>query len=155
MKRLAALGIVALLTACGTSHPAGQASIPGHGAINVQVVPNPIVARHVSGETYDFPFDVAVHETGGRAVTISRVSAVVFGPAGIQLDSESWDAARINAAGYSTNVPGNGELRVHFDPRKSVPSSDVFGGVHAEVRVDAYDETGTPASATVDVSVTR
>jgi len=156
MQRLSALGLLLVFAACGTSHPAGQtASLPGHGAIAVQVIPNPIVAHPVSGNTYDFPFDVAIHETGGRAVTISRVSAEVYGPAGIRLGSESWDSSRINAEGYSTNIPGNGELRYHFDPRKSVPNSELFGGVYAVVRVDAYDETGTPTSARVNVSVKR
>ena len=126
-----------------------------HGAISIEVVPNPIVATRVSGNTYDFPFDVAVRETGGRAVTISRVSATVYSPAGVKLGDESWGGARIAAAGYSTNVPGNAELRYHFTPRKSVADERLFSSVRAEVRVDAYDETATPTSATIVITVTR
>ena len=155
MRRLSLL-LVLLLAFCKSPQPGTSrtASIPGHGAISISIVPNPIVATQVSGNTYDFPFDIVVRETGGRAVTISRVSATVYGVAGVQLASESWDAARINAAGYVTNLPGNGELRYHFAPRKSVPN-EIFNGVRAEVRVDAFDETATPTSATTVITVTR
>ena len=156
MKRTSTL-LLLLLVACKSPQPGASrnVSLPGHGAISIAVVPNPIVAARVSGNTYDFPFDLVAHETGGRAVTISRVNAAVYGPAGLKLGDESWDGARIAAAGYSTNVPGNGELRYHFTPRQSVPDERLFSGVRAEVRVDAYDETSTPTSATTVVTVTR
>ena len=56
--------------------------------------PNPIVARKVSGSTYEFPFDVSIRETGGRAVTINSVSLDVYAPGGIRLGSDTYDAAR-------------------------------------------------------------
>ncbi len=157
MKRFALVPLVLCLAACSVPKPGPgrTSSLPGHGAITIQIVPNPIVATRVSGNTYDFPFDVAVRETGGRAVTVSRVGVDVYGPAGVRIGSESWDSGRINAAGYSTNVPGNGELRYHFSPRKSVPDERLFSGVYAELRVNAYDETNTPSSATTTVTVTR
>ena len=68
---------------------------------------------------------------------------------------EGWDATQIKNAGYPTNLPGNGELRSHFVPRKSVPDDRLFGNVQVQLRVDAYDETATPTSATTTVSVTR
>jgi len=104
---------------------------------------------------YDFPLDVVVHETAGRAVTVSRVTVTVSGPAGIRLGDETWSASQIGSAGFSTNLPGNGELRYHFVPRKSVPDDRLFGSVRAELRVDAYDETSTPTSASTTVTVTR
>ena len=51
--------------------------MPGQGAIAIEVVPNPIVAAPVSGSSYDFPFEVVVRETGGRAITVQRVTATV------------------------------------------------------------------------------
>jgi hypothetical protein len=157
MRRLAIVPLVLTLAFCRTPQPgAGRtSSLPGHGAIAIQIVPNPIVAKRVSGNTYDFPLDVVVRETGGRGVTVSRVTADVYGPAGVRLGSESWDTARIRGAGFSTNIPGNGELRYHFSPRKSVPDERLFSGVYAELRVNAYDETNAPASATTTVTVTR
>jgi hypothetical protein len=157
VKRFAIVPLLLCAAFCQTPQPGSSrtAAIPGHGAISIQIVPNPIIARPAGGNLYDFPLDVVVHETGGRGVTVSRVTATVYGPAGIRLGDQSWDATQIAAAGYSTNVSGNGELRYHFVPRKSVPDDRLFGSVRADVRVDAYDETATPTSATTTVTITR
>lgn len=157
MKRLLFFPIVILAAACSSgggnaSQPTAQ---PGHGAITIAVVPNPIVAQHISGDTYAFPFDVVVHETGGHPVTINQVSADVNALGGINVASESYDAARIASLGYSTHVPANGELRYHFAPQKSVADERLFGGVNADLRVDAVDDTGTPTSARTNVTVKR
>jgi hypothetical protein len=121
----------------------------------MSIEPNPIVARSLGGNTYEFPFDVVVRETNGRAVTINRVSIDVYAMAGVRVGGEAYDAARIQSLGYSTNVPGNGELRYHFAPRQSVSDDRLFGSVYGEVRVSASDETATPASAMTTVTVTR
>jgi hypothetical protein len=157
MKRIAVFPLLLILAACQTSQPGSgrTSSLPGHGAISLQVVPNPIVAMPAGGNNYDFPVDVIVHETGGRGVTVNRVTASVYGPGGIKLGDQTWDAAQIKDAGFPTNLPGNGEVRYHFVPRKSVPDDRLFGSVHAELRVDAYDDTNTPTSATTSVSITR
>lgn len=104
---------------------------------------------------YEFPFDVVLRETGGHALTISRVSADVYALGGIRVANESYDAARITSLGYTTTVPANAELRYHFAPQKSVSNDALFNNVSAQVRVDAVDDTNTPASATVTVTVTR
>ncbi|HEY6140938.1 MAG TPA: hypothetical protein VI670_24550 [Thermoanaerobaculia bacterium] len=147
-----------LVCACSSGTPGATrtSNVPGHGAITLSVVPNPIVAQKVSGSTYDFPFDVVVRETGGHPVSINRVSADIYAPVGgIKVGSESYDAAKIQSLGYSTSIPANGELRYHFAPRKNVQDERLFGGVYGDVRVDATDETGTATSATVRVTVTR
>lgn len=154
MKRVALLPVVLLIISCAGGR-GGTTSLPGHGAITIQIVPNPIVATRVSGNTYDFPFDVVVRETGGRPVDVTRVSAEVYALGGIRLGSESYDAARINSLGYSTRVPAGGELRYHFSPRKSVPDDRLFGGVSADLRVEARDDTGTPTTASTTVTVRR
>jgi hypothetical protein len=157
MKRLAAISLVFLAAACSTpkAGTSRNAAVPGHGAISISIVPNPVVARQMSGNTYEFPFDVVVRETGGRAVTVNRVAADVYAVGGIRVASEAWDGAQIRSVGYSTNVPGNGELRYHFAPRKDVKDDRLFGSVYAEIRVEASDDTGTPATATTTVTVTR
>ncbi|HSP33835.1 MAG TPA: hypothetical protein VLU46_05915 [Thermoanaerobaculia bacterium] len=129
--------------------------MPGHGAISIAILPNPVVATRVSGTTYDFPFEVVVRETGGHAVDVTNVSATVFGPANIQIGSESYDAAKINSLGYATRVPPNGELHYRFNPRRDVSDDRLFGSVSADIRVDGHDESGTAASAATRVSVTR
>ena len=153
--RLPALLCSLLVLAACSGAQSGVTSVPGHGAISVAIAPNPIVARQVSGDTYDFPFDVIVRETGGRPVTVTRVTATVFAPGGISLGSESWSAEQIRALGYGVTVGAGSELRYHFAPRKSVPDDRLFGNVTAELRVDAVDDTGSATQAKTVVTVTR
>ncbi|HSP17346.1 MAG TPA: hypothetical protein VLV78_21560 [Thermoanaerobaculia bacterium] len=156
MKRAALLLLIFLVSFCaGGRGDVDNASIAGHGAISIEIVPNPVVATRVNGETYDFPFDVVVRETGGRPVDVTSVSATVFAFGGIQIATETYDAARINRMGYSTRVPANGQLRYRFDPRRDVTDSRLFQGVSADIRAEARDDTGTPTVATTRVSVTR
>ncbi|HEX7190979.1 MAG TPA: hypothetical protein VF381_05340 [Thermoanaerobaculia bacterium] len=157
MKHAALLPLLLLATYCtsGTGGAQSGSALPGHGAITVQVVPNPIVAQPVSGSVYDFPFDVIVRDTGERPVNINRVTADVTAIGGIRVAQDSYDAAKINSLGFSTTLPANGELRYHFAPRRSVADEGLFSGVSAELTVDATDDTGTAASAKTTVTVRR
>ena len=154
-NRIALVLTVILIAACGGGPPTGTTSVPGRGAIAVQVDPNPIRARLVSGNTYELLFDVIVRETGGRPVNVTRVSATVHGPGGFVVGRESYDADRIRALGFRTEIGANGELRYHFAPRKEVPDERLFGGVSAQLLVEATDDGGTPTSASIVVTVTR
>jgi hypothetical protein len=157
MKRAALLPLILLASYCstGTGGTQSTAAQSGHGAISIQVAPNPIVAVPVTGDVYDFPFDVIVRETGGHPVTINRVTADVTAIAGIRVAQDSYDAAKINSLGYSTALPANGELRYHFAPRRSVADERLFSSVSAELTVDATDDTGTATSAKTTVTVRR
>jgi len=150
-----AFTLLAAFAACNNGPSSGVTSVPGHGAISVQVIPNPIVATRVSGNTYDFPFEVVVRETGGRPINVTRVSADVRFAGGISVAEESWDAARIRSMGYNTAIPPHGEVRYRFAPRKEVPDDRLFGSVAAELEVEATDDTGAATSARTTVTVTR
>jgi hypothetical protein len=142
------------LAACSGA-PTAVTSVPGQGAVAIDVIPNPIVATPVSGNTYDFPFEVRVRETGGRPITVQRVTATVSLGGGLTLGQESWDAARIRSMGYNTALAPHSEVRYRFSPRKEVPDARLFGGVSAELKVEATDDTGVATSATTVVTVRR
>ena len=130
-------------------------SIPGKGAISVQIVPNPIVATPAANGTYSFPFEVVVRETGGRPVDIHNVDANVLLGGSLSLGRESWDAQDIRSLGYSTKLPAHGELRYRFSPTKEVPDERLFTSVSADLTVEAVDDTGSPTRATTNVTITR
>jgi hypothetical protein len=155
MKRLFVLPLFLFVAFCGSSSGPSSVSQPGHGAIAITVVPNPIVAQKMGGDMDRFPFDVVIREVGGHAVAITRVSADVRAIAGIRVASESYDAAKINSLGFPTRVAPNSELRYHFAPEKSVPDDRLFGGVTAELKVEGVDDSGVPAIARTTVTVTR
>ena len=156
MKKLALpLALLLAFAGCASSSPPDNTAVPGHGAVSIEVIPNPIVATQVSGNTYDFPFEVVIRETGGRPVTVQRVTATVVYGGGLPLGSESWDANRIRSMGYNTTLAANSEVRYRFAPRKEVPDDRLFGGVSAELRVDAIDDTGAAAYAATSVTVRK
>ena len=115
MKRAVFASLLLLVSYCAGGRNVGNTSVPGHGAITIQIAPNPIIATKVTGSTYDFPFEVVIRESGGHPVDVTNVSATVYALGGIQVASESYDASRIAQLGYSTRVPPNGELRYRFD----------------------------------------
>lgn len=153
MYRLVA--VLLLLSACAGGSGPDPVTPAGQGALSIQVMPNPIVARNVGGDNYEFPFTVLARETGGRPVEITRVTVEVRALGGFTVGTESWDAAKIRAAGYGTSVRAGGELRYQFSPRRSVPDERLFGGVTAEVRVEGVDDLGKATTARVDVTVTK
>lgn len=159
MKRLSSLAVLIFLAACGSSSstppPSSMPSTSGHGAISIEINPNPIVATHINGETYEFPFEVIVRETGGHTVNVNRVNADVTALGAFHVANETYDAARINSLGFATTVPAGGALRYRFNQRRSVPDERLFGGVSAEITVDATDDTGTPVTARTTVTVRR
>ena len=153
IKRLPFALLIALAACSGAQ--TGMTSIPGQGAVAIDVVPNPIVATRVSGNTYQFPFEVVVRETGGRPVTVRRVTATVSLGGGLTLGRESWDAEQIRAMGYDTSLGANSETRFRFSPTREVPDERLFGGVSAELKVEAVDDTGAAINATTVVTVSR
>ena len=156
MKQLTvSLTLLVALAGCGGTPTPAMTSVPGHGAIAIQIDPNPIVAQSAGGNTYDFPFEVIVRETGGHPLNVTRVEANVLLNGGLSLARESWDAGQIRAMGYPTTLAANGELRYQLKPRKEVPDERLFGGVSAELKVSATDDSGTATSATTVVTVRR
>ena len=155
MKRSLCCVLFVVAAACASSQGPQSVSQPGHGALSIAVEPNPIVAQPVRGDTYSFPFDVVVRETGGHTVTITRVRADVRAIGGIHVADESYDAAKIASLGFPTSVGPNGQLRYHFAPEHSVPDERLFGGVTADLTVEGVDDSGTPTSARTSVTVRR
>jgi len=143
--------LLLLLLAAACSHSTPQ---PGHGAITLAIAPNPIVAKPVSGNTYEFPFDIILRETGGRPLTITGVTMTVYA-FGMPVNVDKYDPAQIAAMGLSTQVPANGEWRHHMHPRRAVTDERLFSNITASARIDAVDDAGVATSASTTVTVTR
>ena len=127
----------------------------GQGSLSITVSPNPIRAQKVTGDVYDFPFDIIVTETGGANVTIDRVSVDVSALGGLNVYSESYDRAEIERRGFSTRVPARGEVRYSFKPRKDVTDDRLFSAVEADLSVSGTDASGLRTTARTSVTVRR
>lgn len=156
MKRLAIIALV-LLSACATNRGGTTKSTttPGHGRITLTITPNPVIATNVGGNTYEFPIDVVIKETGGHPVTIDRVTANVFAAGGIPVATESYDAAKIKSLGFATTIEAKGELRYHFVPRKDVPDDRLFTSVYGDIRVEGMDDNGARTSTTTTITLKK
>lgn len=158
-KRSTLLPAVLLTLACGTARDTTVADAPSTAATRaslvIEVVPNPIEARRVSGDTYDFPFTIALRETNGVRVEINRVSIDVLALGTVSAYRKTYDRNEIARRGYPTSVAAGGELRYTFTPRKEVPDDRLFGGVSAQLVAEGTDANGNPVSATTSVTVSR
>ena len=158
MKVRLAIALVSLIAAfCsggggGTSQPVVS---PGKASLEIFVQPNPIVATKVSGDTYDFPFEIGIRERGGVAVEIQRVGIDVLTLGTISVYERTYGREEIVRLGYPTSVRANGEIRYRFTPRKEVPDDRLFGAVTAELWVEGTDTGGNLVRATTRVTVTR
>lgn len=128
---------------------------PGQGSLSITINPNPIRAQKVSGDVYDFPFEIIVTERGGADVTIDRVSVEVTALGGLNVYSESYDRAGIERRGFSTRVPARGEVRYSFSPRNDVTDDRLFSAVEAELSVSGIDASGLRTTARTSVTVRR
>jgi hypothetical protein len=157
MKRLAIFALAVLPLACATPRAGTNksTSTPGRGAIKLTITPNPVIATNVGGNTYEFPFDVVVKETGGHPVTIERVTANVFTAGGIPVATESYDAAKIQSLGFATAIQAKGEIHYHFAPRKDVPDEHLFSSIYGDVRVEGMDDNGSRTTTTTTITLKK
>jgi hypothetical protein len=152
---LAAISLIATFCSGGSGGTSQPVVTPGRAALEIFVEPNPIVATKVSGNTYDFPFEIGIRERGGVPVEIQRVGIEVLTLGTISVYSRTYGREEIARLGYPTAVRANGGIRYRFTPRKEVPDERLFGAVTAELWVEGTDAGGDRVRATTRVSVTR
>lgn len=144
------------LAGCSASRrgSAGPVAVPGRAVLQIIVEPNPIVAQHVSGNTYDFPFEIGIAERGGVPVEIQRVG-ISAGLGGINMYSRAYNRDEIVRRGYPTSLPANGEVRYKLSPRQQVPNESLFSVASAEMFAEGTDGNGNPVRATTRVTLSR
>lgn len=157
MKTLiASLLLVITISGCSSSGGSDTTAVrSGQGSLAITVTPNPIRAQQVSGDVYDFPFEIIVTERGGADVTIDRVSVDVTALGGLNIYSESYDRAEIERRGFATRIPAGGQVRYSFNPRKDVPDDRLFSAVEADLSVSGTDGSGSRTTARTSVTVRR
>lgn len=153
---LLAINLAFLVSLAGCSGENDTPTSPGRGAITVNVTPNPIVARRVAGMsgTYDFPFEVALTETGGRTVTLTALHVDVKA-LGVRVITKTYDASYLRGHDYSPVIPANSTVRYSFNPREEAPDAVFSSTVEADVRIEGVDDRGNPVRQTKTVSVRR
>lgn len=156
MRQILCIALLIIAGSCarGTNGPSPVVQ-PRQAALQIFVEPNPIVARAVSQDVYDFPLSIGIVERGGVDVEIQRVGINVIALGVINLYSETYNRQQITRMGYPTSLRANGEIRYDLKPREKVPDERLFGGVAAELFVEGVDANGVAVRATERVTLTR
>jgi len=146
--------IVVMLAGCGGE--SDTPTTPGRGSLRVVVTPNPIVAQKVAGtsRTYDFPFEVALTETGGRTVTLTALY-LELKALSIPVFTKTYDAAYLRGRDYSPVVPASSTVRYSFNPREDAIDAVFSSSVEADIRAEGVDDRGNVVRQTTTVSVRR
>jgi len=122
-----------------------EAPVPLHGHLVLDTNPNPLVARRVGNDLYEFEFDIIMREAGGIDVRIEdfTVEAVAFRT--VVVRSQTFPASAITDRGYPASVAAGKYLQFHFVKRWNIPSAMLtYASVHVSARtIDANGHRDT------------
>jgi len=151
--RFTATTALFLLLACsGADEPQLE---PRQARLVVDILPNPIVAKPISENVYEFPFEVSLREIGGVEIEIEMLRLDVTMLGGLRVFTSEYGAEEIEKRGYSKVIPAGGNLQYRFVPRRRVTNELLFSAVAAEITVEAIDRVGNRTAAMTKVTVTR
>lgn len=145
--------LVVLLGGCsGGDDGLKTVSQPGHGAVAVAVLPNPIALHPLGGELYNVVFDVQVTETAGYAVEVQQlVLHVQF--AGANAYTLRYGVLDLQARGSTTSIPPRGQVSFHFDAKTKIPSKFALSALSGDLSVVASDAAGAQAVAQIGIGI--
>jgi len=153
-RPLCATLVTALLSVSCSTLPR-EIGNPLAGRLLLEISPNPIIAEHVEGRTYDFPFDIIMRETGGVDVTIDDFTVDITLLGVVTLFSQKFPATEISRRGYPVEIGSGKFLRFSFRKRKEVPNDLVFRSAIARVTAHTTDTNGRRGETKLEVQVRR
>jgi hypothetical protein len=156
MRRPFLLSLALIIATAGCSGESDTPTSPGRGSLRMSVTPNPVVAKKVAGSdnTYDFPFEVMLTETGGRAVTVTALHVEVKA-LGVPVFSKSYDASYLQGQNYNPVIAANSTVRYNFTPRSDAPDAVFSSNVNADIQIEGRDDRGNAVRETETVSIRR
>jgi hypothetical protein len=122
--------------------------------LQFDIYPNPIIALPVSGNVYDFPFEISLRELGGSDVEIDAIRVEVR-MRGIPIFTQAFDETELTRRGYPSRIPANGNAQFRFSPRREIPPDFVLQQVVAAIVISGMDESGRRTEATTTVRIRR
>ncbi len=149
MKRISSL---MLLLFAALSCSSGAGIQPAQGNLRIAVNPNPIVAYPEAGSVYRFPFTVTLTNIGGRAVNVQQVSVDVYA-GNFRVYSDRMEQTELAKRGVPVVIEAGRQVEYPLSPKETVPDASYFDRISANVQVEGVDESGSPAIASVRVTV--
>ncbi|HEX9161755.1 MAG TPA: hypothetical protein VF980_08625 [Thermoanaerobaculia bacterium] len=145
-----AIGVL-LLSGCASTPREQPALLKGHVVLDVD--PNPLVARKVGNDVYEFAFDIIMREAGGVDVRIQdfTVDAIAFKTVTVQ--SQTFPAQFIVDHGLPASIAAGKYLRFSFVKRWTVPTRLLLSGAALHVSARTVDANGRHDTSEVRIGV--
>lgn len=147
--------VLFVLSVSCTVTPEKPALFKGHLILDTD--PNPLIARKVGEDLYEFSFDIIMREAGGVDVRIQdfTVSAIAFKTVTVQ--SQTFPAAYITGRGYPAAIGAGKYLRFSFVKRWKIPARLLLSGASLHVSARTVDAGGRhdTSEARIGVAVTE
>jgi hypothetical protein len=142
---------VVIFVSC-TTNPEKPALYKGHLVLDTD--PNPLIARRVGDDLYEFSFDIIMREAGGVDVHIEdfTVSAIAFKTVAIR--SQTYPASYITSHGYPASIGAGKYLRFSFVKRWTIPARLLLSGASLHVSARTVDADGRRDTAEAKIGVT-
>ncbi len=139
-----------LVLACTVS-PEKPAVFKGHLVLDTD--PNPLVARRVGDDLYEFSFDIIMREAGGVDVHIEdfTVSAIAFKSVTVQ--SQTFPARTITDRGYPASIAAGKYLRFSFVKRWKIPARLLLSGASLHISARTIDADGRHDTSVARIGV--
>ena len=147
-----ALALALLVVAsCSTIPREAPAVYKGH--LELDVAPNPLVAKPVGGDVYEFAFDIIMREAGGVDLRIQdfTVDAIAFKAVTVQ--SQTFPAQYILDHGYPASIDAGKYLRFSFVKRWRIPTRLLLSGASIHVSARTIDANGQRDTSEVRIPV--
>jgi hypothetical protein len=144
--------MVALLLSACSGLPKEESALL-HGHLELEVEPNPLVARPLGDDVYEFAFDIIMRERGGVDVRIEdfTVEAIAFKT--IPVRSQTYPASFITSRGYPADIAAGKYLRFSFVKRWKLPTDLLLSGASARITARTVDRDGRRNTSELRVGV--
>lgn len=149
-----ASALLLLLTGAGCAGLATESPAARKGHLDLDVVPNPLVARQVADDLYEFEFDIVMRESGGIAVRIENFTVEAIAFRTIPMQTQTFPASYISDRGFPTTVEAGKVLRFSFVKRWNIPSRLLLSGASLHVTARTVDAEGQRDVTGVRIGVT-
>ena len=147
---LCVLCVSVVFFSCTTSYEQ-PTTLKGHLILDTS--PNPLIAKKVGDDLYEFAFDIIMREAGGIDVRIEEftVSAIAFRTVTVQ--SQTFPASYITDRGYPASVAAGKFLRFSFVKRWKIPTRLLLSGASLHVAARTIDADGRRNTSVARIGV--
>jgi len=146
--------IALLMLVCGCAAMPKEAPVPVRGHLVLDTNPNPLVARSVGDDLYEFDFDIIMREAGGVGVRIEDFTVQAVAYRAIVVRSQTFPASAITDRGYPASIAAGKYLQFHFVKRWNIPHA-LLSGASLHVSARTVDANGRHDATDVRIGVVR